>query len=327
MEASNSQNGANQSIAAELLRTQELDSLITTFKDELAAVKAIAQDAQQSLLAITAAQSQVAAALADVQAKVTEITSASTVALAAKTQITDEQTVISAKSSHIEDAKSHADGVRAELDRALNAATKSVTDAEGADTRAKSAADSAVEALAAITTQKTQAETELTAIAAARELAKTAATATKALADKADVIEARVADYENKLAKSEIQANEQLATITGLLPGATSAGLAHAFDLRRKSFLKPGTRWQWLFVGSVAALVALALTGLWNVVKDGTPLSYDELLRLWLARAPIAGALIWLALHASRESALAKRLEEDYGYKAVIAASFQGFQE
>lgn len=74
MEASNSQNGANQSIAAELLRTQELDSLITTFKDELAAVKAIAQDAQQSLLAITAAQSQVAAALADVQAKVTEIT-------------------------------------------------------------------------------------------------------------------------------------------------------------------------------------------------------------------------------------------------------------
>lgn len=248
-------------------------------------------------------------------------------ALAAKTQITDEQTVISAKSSHIEDAKSHADGVRAELDRALNAATKSVTDAEGADTRAKSAADSAVEALAAITTQKTQAETELTAIAAARELAKTAATATKALADKADVIEARVADYENKLAKSEIQANEQLATITGLLPGATSAGLAHAFDLRRKSFLKPGTRWQWLFVGSVAALVALALTGLWNVVKDGTPLSYDELLRLWLARAPIAGALIWLALHASRESALAKRLEEDYGYKAVIAASFQGFQE
>jgi hypothetical protein len=30
------------------------------------------------------------------------------------------------------------------------------------------------------------------------------------------------------------------------------------------------------------------------------------------ARSP--GALLWLALHASRESALAKRLEEDYGY-------------
>lgn len=310
-----------------MLPMQEFDSLIAMLKGELAVAKSTAQDARESLLAITAAQSQATAAVADVQAKVTEITNAATAALTAKTQITDEQTVISAKSSHIEDAKAHADGVRADLDRALNAATKSVTDAEGADTRAKSAADSAIEALAAITTQKTQAETELSSIVAARDAAKTAATATKALADKADVIEARVADYENKLVNFETQANEQLATITGLLPGATSAGLAHAFDLRRKSFLKPGTRWQWLFVGSVAALVVLALTGLWNVVKDGTPLSYDELLRLWLARIPIAAALIWLALHASRESALAKRLEEDYGYKAVIAASFQGFQE
>jgi hypothetical protein len=32
-------------------------------------------------------------------------------------------------------------------------------------------------------------------------------------------------------------------------------------------------------------------------------------------------------LHASHESALAKRLEEDYGYKAAIAQSFEGFQK
>ena len=49
--------------------------------------------------------------------------------------------------------------------------------------------------------------------------------------------------------------------------------------------------------------------------------------RLWLGRAPVAAALVWLAIHASRESALAKRLEEDYGYKAAVAASFQGFQK
>ncbi len=54
---------------------------------------------------------------------------------------------------------------------------------------------------------------------------------------------------------------------------------------------------------------------------------WDDLARLWVARLPIAGALIWLALHSSRESALAKRLEEDYGYKATIAASFQGFHK
>jgi len=32
-------------------------------------------------------------------------------------------------------------------------------------------------------------------------------------------------------------------------------------------------------------------------------------------------------MHASRETALAKRLEEDYGFKASVASSFQGFQE
>lgn len=300
---------------------------MATLRSELAAVQAIAENARQSLVAITTAQSQASAAAADAQTKLTEIATVSTAALAAKTQITDEQTVIATKSSHIEEAKTHADGVRAELDRVLNAATKSATDAEGAGTRAQSASDSTTEILAEIKTHRTQADAEIVAITAVRDAAKTSATATKTLADKAEVIEARVAEYETKLADFEAKAEEQFATITGLLPGATSAGLAHAFDQRRQSFLKPSTRWQWLFVASVAALVVLALSGLWNVVKDGTPLSYDELFRLWLARVPIAAALIWLALHASRESALAKRLEEDYGYKAVIAASFQGFQE
>jgi predicted fused transcriptional regulator/phosphomethylpyrimidine kinase len=46
-----------------------------------------------------------------------------------------------------------------------------------------------------------------------------------------------------------------------------------------------------------------------------------------LARLPIAGALVWLALYASRESALAKRLEEDYGYKSAIASCFEGFRK
>lgn len=48
---------------------------------------------------------------------------------------------------------------------------------------------------------------------------------------------------------------------------------------------------------------------------------------LWLVRLPIAGALVWLALHASHEAALAKRLEEDYGYKATVASVLMGFQK
>jgi hypothetical protein len=111
------------------------------------------------------------------------------------------------------------------------------------------------------------------------------------------------------------------------LPGATSAGLAHAFDKRRNTFLEPSKRWQWIFVGSIIALAVLAITGLFQVYNNGPTLTYGELFRLWLSRAPIAASLIWLALHASRESSLAKRLEEDYGYKSAIASSFQGFQQ
>ena len=163
--------------------------------------------------------------------------------------------------------------------------------------------------------------------ATARDSARSNSEVSKALAEKADAVEAKIAAYEARLAELEKQSRTQLETIIGLLPGATAAGLAHAFDDRRKTFLKPSTNWQWLFVGSVIALVALAATGLWSVYKNDVLLGWDNLARLWLARLPIAAALVWLALHASRESALAKRLEEDYGYKAAIAASFLGFQK
>lgn len=53
----------------------------------------------------------------------------------------------------------------------------------------------------------------------------------------------------------------------------------------------------------------------------------DELARLRLARLPIAIALVWLALHASQESPFAKRLEEDYGYKAAISSCSEGFRK
>jgi hypothetical protein len=54
----------------------------------------------------------------------------------------------------------------------------------------------------------------------------------------------------------------------------------------------------------------------------------DELARLlWPSHVhlPIAAALIWLALHASHESALAKRLERDYGFKAYYRGNRSKF--
>jgi hypothetical protein len=304
-----------------------LAELAATARGLVTEAEAVVSTLRSKLEEAEVARASLTDAAASALIKLAEISATATSAIAARTQVGDEQAVIATKSTHIQAAQEHADKVRAELDRALTSATQQATEAEGQRTRAQTATDTAAELLAAIRAHKASADTELAATTAAHELAKTAAATAKNLADMSASTEERIAEYETRLAALDVQSNTQLETITGLLPGATSAGLAHAFDDRRQTFLKPATRWQWLFVGSVAALVVLALTGLWNVYRENSLLGWDDLARLWLARLPIAGALVWLALHASRESALAKRLEEDYGYKAAIASSFQGFQK
>lgn len=311
------QTGAVPGLAAAIeeakLSVQQAQSLIESLRQQISEVEGLrakANDAATSL-----------------QAKVAEAQAAATAAVAARTQVTDEQAVVATKSAHIQGAQEHADKVRAELDRVHTAATQSATEAEGSKNRAQAAVDAASQLLAEIRAHKATAGTETQSIGELHDSAKTSADITKKLAERSESIEKRLGDYEAALAELQKQSEQQLQTITGLLPGATAAGLAHAFDDRRKTFLSPATRWQWLFVGSVACLVILALTGLYNVYKDNTVLGWDDLARLWTARLPIAAALVWLALHASREAALAKRLEEDYGYKAAIAASFLGFQK
>lgn len=313
--------------------------------DHQTQIAAVLADAQAKLAEIMATAAQVAAAktqieseqsaaresaratLTDGQAKLAEIITAATQAVAAKTAITDDQAVIATKSAHINDAQQHADKVRADLDRALTAAAQQATDAEGFKARAQAGADTTATLLVDIRTTKAAAETDATASATARQAAEESAAATRNLADKSAVVESRIAGYEKQLAELEEQSALQLKTIEGLLPGATTAGLAHAFNERRKTFLRPANLWQWVFVGSVLVVVMLAATGLWHVLHVEKGPTYEELVRLLLARLPVAGPLLWLALHASREAALAKRLEEDYGYKAAIASSFEGFQK
>lgn len=265
--------------------------------------------------------------LSTINEQLDTITTAASQALAIKTQVLDAQTVIATKSDHIEDARKHADTARAELDRAVTSASQQASEADGIRNRAQAAADSLAKLLAESQTNKGLADADIEAIAEARNTAKESAAALKAMSDKADSVQKKLTDYEARLANLEKQCAQQLQTITDLLPGATSTGLAHAFDARRQTFLNPAKWWQIAFVGSLTFLVILALTGLWQIYDRGSVITYDELGRIWLARFPVAAALVWLALHASREAALAKRLEEDYGYKAAISSSFMGFHK
>lgn len=304
-----------------------LDEILKSAQTTLLTIKELVETAKAATTDTTESQKLIAKALDGAQAKVHEITNIATQVLAAKTQITDEQAVIATKSAHIQNAQEHADKVRAALDQELTLAKQKVTDTEALKLNVKSAADDAAKLLTDIQTAKGTLVNDLETIGASRKVAEQSAELTKNLADKAATVEERIAAYEKRLAELEVQCADQLKKIEAALPGATSAGLAHDFNERRKAFLNPHNRWQWAFIISLLAIVALTGTGLAQVYFAKTPPTYDELLLLWMSRLPVVGALVWLALHASRESALAKRLEEDYGYKAAIASCFVGFQK
>jgi hypothetical protein len=293
---------------------------IHKFTEFVEAAKAAATQAAES-------QRQFTVSLAEMQSKLEEIKAASTLVLAAKTQITDTQAVVATKSDHIQGAQEHADKVRAELDRALTSATQQVTATEAHRASAQAAVAQGAELFAEMQRMRTTAEADGAAVANSKKTAEDSVAIAKGLADKSATVETRIAEYERRIADLDAQCEKQLKTIVGLLPGATGAGLAHAFDDRRKTFLKPQGGWQKVFVGSVILIILVAITGLWHVYQAGVTPTYDELIRLWLARLPVAGALVWLALHASHEAALAKRLEEDYGFKSAIASCFEGFQQ
>lgn len=140
-------------------------------------------------------------------------------------------------------------------------------------------------------------------------------------------MEENIAQYENRLRELDSQSTDRLEKIENLLRGATTAGLAHAFDDHRKTFLKPQGMWQKVFITSILLLAVLAVNGLWTVYHIDKAPEWNELIRMWLSRLPLVAALVWLAIYASREAALAKRLEEDYGYKSAIATCFEGFRK
>lgn len=271
----------------------------------MANIKESTETAKEAAREASESRRLTAVALTDAQSKLADINNASTQAIAAMTKIVDDQAVIATKSDHIQHAQIHADTVRAKLDRVLTAATQHATDAEGLKTRAQTAADNAATVLSEVRTTKGTIEANAVAIGAALTIAKESADLAKSLADKSSTIESRIADYESKLAELEKKSMDQLKTIEGLLPGATSAGLAHAFDQRRQTFLEPKRKWEKWFVGSVLAIAILTAISLLQILLGKTTPTWDEIVLLWLSRMPVIGILVWLAIHASHEAAIA----------------------
>ena len=196
------------------------------------------------------------------------------------------------------------------------------------------AARAAAEANAAATqtTQGQVAETASKANADAASIAKNESDAKALLASLSEVVataksaENRVDEYEKKLVELHKVFTEMHTKIEGLLPNATSAGLASAFRNQQTRFRNPQRNWLGAFVVTILLLLCAGFVGLPGFWPGATQENWDSILRHFVARLPIVVPLVWLGIYAGRNYMLALRVEEEYAYKEAISTAFEGYK-
>lgn len=315
------ESGVNQLPSEPATKTNTLDTVQVV--NVLAQAEGIRESVTEMLRQIGESKGVAEQAAQEAKSKLDALKLVSDAIAATASEIDGAHAKSEEKVKAIQAAQADSEKVRSDLTKLLATAANEVTGMEGLKTRGQAASDDAVRIAAEMSAAKTTSDTSTTAITEALRTSQQAAKDAKGLADRAGSIESKLKEYEDRLSELLGESDRQLKTILSLLPGATSAGLAHAFDARAETFKVPQRHWQSIFIGSLFALIALGISGAWHALFSHVALSYDELVRLWLARLPVAAALLWLTLHAAREAALAKRLEEDYGYKAAVASSFE----
>jgi len=206
--------------------------------------------------------------------------------------------------------------------------------ASTASEQAKKSAESASENAKVSSEQKNTTDQLLTTIKAEiqkerddaitlLETIKKHETEAKLIAETAEEKDKRVKEYEKQLKNLTTQYIELREKIEKLLPGATSASLASAFENRKNSFQYPKKLWAVLQIVSVFLLI-----GAGYLIFSKTEInSFGDLIFFIFKRSPIIAAIIFLEEIARRNRNIALRLDEDYGYKEVLSRSFEGYKK
>lgn len=123
----------------------------------------------------------------------------------------------------------------------------------------------------------------------------------------------------------EIEQNTKLKAlvekINGLIPSATSAGLATAYFEERKKFKVPIILWNLAFIASLVGITVFSFTNLseLNTIED--------ISKSLLHSLPITAPLIWLAIYASKRRSENQRLEQEYAHKEALAKSYSSYKQ
>jgi hypothetical protein len=119
------------------------------------------------------------------------------------------------------------------------------------------------------------------------------------------------------------------ATIEGLLPGATGAGLASGFRDEKLAYEDKQRNANWVFIGCLVVLVlTIGLTPLQlifgHAAVDGT-LDAQDFLRKALWNLPLVAPAIWGAWWFNRRANIYDQLAEEYRQKEAISKAFEGY--
>lgn len=139
----------------------------------------------------------------------------------------------------------------------------------------------------------------------------------------------------NEFEKEQKKIHENLKTqIEGLLPGATSAGLASAFkslkDEKKNEADKYGKYFFWCLSALIFIGVTLIVVELFTRGED-LFLASEHNANYWLNRflivLPVVAPLLWLAIFFSKRRSESNRLREEYAHKEALAKSFESYKK
>lgn len=136
------------------------------------------------------------------------------------------------------------------------------------------------------------------------------------------------------LEQKKLSAENLLKQIEGLLPGATSAGLATAYNNRRVKAENSAKKYTWafflgLFVLALSALATVTQTlSLWPFAWEFIKVeSAKEYLDKILFKLPLVIPVLWATLTVSKRRSEMQRLAEEYAHKEALAQSYEGFKQ
>lgn len=115
----------------------------------------------------------------------------------------------------------------------------------------------------------------------------------------------------------------QFEQIKSLLPGATSIGLATAFEEQKKSYRNSIIIWSVVFVLTMLGMISFGIYYIVEISKIAD-LDVSKALIALVNKLPFFVPTVWLAIYASKQQSQNKRLQQEYAFKETFAKSYDG---